>query len=361
MQIKHRKLKWEGREASEHKKPVNELKEWIPLFVRYPWRLHNGGTNKYLDSIVRKALPTDAEYVKDRLDIPVCTATKQFHLFQHRDVFKALVNALKLYVSDIQDQEATLKITEHGQSMWLSFTLDNYQFDQPYQLPFRLEVSGLNTVKAGKALDVRLCWYEPDHNIRFPFGMLSSREVKFKKIKLKKAKAPDSDAFTQDINDFLQGHLDDIKGEKRSYKRWIAAEINQNTLAGWVDNVIDAKWGYQMAARIYQIAMNGHDIQVKEGKIVDMGLFADKPKETPKPSELNQNSSNPKFFEVIDQVPAQFAPVRNAFDVSLVLGWVLSRQTTIPKQLRWVDIPGLMEELVKMDDKLRFQFKDFHA
>lgn len=361
MQIKHKKLKWEGREASEHRKPVKELKEWIPLFVRYPWRLHNGGTNKYLDSIVRKALPTDAEYVKDRLDIPVCTATKQFHLFQHRDVFKALVNALKLYVSDIQDQEATLKITEHGQSMWLSFTLDNYQFDQPDQLPFRLEVSGLNTVKAGKALDVRLCWYEPEYRIRFPFGMLSSQEVSFKKIKRKKAKESDSDSFTQDIYYFLLKHFHDIEGEQRSYKRWIDAELNLRTLDLWVDNVVENKWDYQMAASVYNIAKNGYDIRVKKSEeVIDNGLKTERTKKIPA-SELTQYFNEPYYYERIETAPVKFAPVRNAFDVSLVLGWVLSRQTTIPKQLRWVDIPGLMDELVKMDDKLRFQFKDFHA
>ena len=85
------KLRWEGREATEHTKPVNELLEWIPLFDRTPFKLHNGGTNQYLDMIIRQSLSTDAEYIKDRQDIPVCTATHQYHLFQHRDVFKALV------------------------------------------------------------------------------------------------------------------------------------------------------------------------------------------------------------------------------------------------------------------------------
>ena len=45
------KLRWEGRETTEHTKPVNELLEWIPLFDRTPFKLHNGGTNKYLDVI----------------------------------------------------------------------------------------------------------------------------------------------------------------------------------------------------------------------------------------------------------------------------------------------------------------------
>ena len=197
------KLKWEGREAFVHIKPVKELKEWIPHFKRVPFSLHNGGINKYLDNIIRQALRTDGKYVKDRQDIPVCTATKQYRLFQHRDVFKALVNVLELFVSDIHSQEATLKITDYGESMWISFTLANYQLNEAERLPFLLEVSGLNTIGAGKALDIRLSWYEPTYKTRFPFGMLSSREVNFTKEHRKKAKELDSDTFTEDIHSFL--------------------------------------------------------------------------------------------------------------------------------------------------------------
>ena len=112
------KLKWEGREAIVRTKPVNELKDWIPLFYRVPFKLHNGGTNKYLDMIIRQSLSTDAKYIKDRQDIPVCNASKQYRLIQHRDVFKALVQAVQLVASENQPLEATLNITEYGQHMW---------------------------------------------------------------------------------------------------------------------------------------------------------------------------------------------------------------------------------------------------
>ena len=350
------KLKWEGREALVHIKPVNELKEWIPYFKRVPFSLHNGGINKYLDMIIRQALSTDGEYAKDRQDIPVCNATKQFHLFQHRDVFKALVDALGLYVTDIQSQEATLKITEYGESMWVSFTLANYQLNQAEQSPFMLEVSGLNTVKAGKALDIRLSWYEPRYETRFPYGMLSSQEVNFKKIKRKKAKESDSDIFAQDIYYFLLRHLDHISGERELYKRWIAAEVSQNTLARWIDTTVQDKWNYQLAARAYSIAINGYDIQVKNSEeITDIDQDTEKRKKIP-PSELTRYFSDPHYYVQADQAPEKFAPVKNAFDVSLVLGWVLSRQSAIPNQLRWVDIPELMEKLVAADESLRFLF-----
>ena len=51
------------------------------------------------------------------------------------------------------------------------------------------------------------------------------------------AKESDSDIFTQDIYYFLLRHLHDIEGEQEAYKRWKAAEVNQHTLARWIDTV----------------------------------------------------------------------------------------------------------------------------
>ena len=346
------KLKWEGREAFVHTKPVNELLNWIPHFKRVPFSLHNGGTNKYLDNIIRESLSTDAEFIKDRQDIPVGTATKRYRLVQHRDVFKALVDALKLLVPDIQSHEATLKIKEYGESMWVSFTLVSYQLNKADRYPLVFEVSALNTIVAGKALDVRLSWYEPEDRFRVPYGMLSAKEVTFKKIKLKKEKELDSDIFSNDIHSFLVDNLVHISGERECYNRWKAAEVNQRTLARWIDTVVEKKWNYEIAARTYHIAMEGYDIQVKTLESDDREQ--DSRKEIPPPSELTPNSSQARYYILKNKAPEDFAPARNAFDVSLILGWVLSQQRTIPFQLKWVDISYLMAELVTMDENLRF-------
>ena len=349
------KLKWKGREAFVHIKPVKELIEWIPHFKRVPFSLHNGGINKYLDNIIREALRTDGEYVKDRQDIPVCTATKQYHLFQHQDVFKALVNVLEFYVSDIYSQEATLKITEYGESMWVSFTLANYQLNEAERLPFLLEVSGLNTIVAGKALDIRLSWYEPTYKTRFPFGMLSSREVNYTKEHRKKVTDLDSDAFTEEIHSFLLRHLDYISRERKLYKRWIAAEVSQRTLARWIDTVVEKKWNYEIAARAYNIAINGYDIRVKNSEVItDIDQDTDRREKIPPPSELTQIPIQSRYYVRKNAAPEKFAPAKNAFDLSLILSWIIGQKSTIPFQLKWVDIPELMEKLVAMDESLRF-------
>ena len=352
------KLKWEGRVASVHIKPVNELIEWIPHFDRVPFKLHNGGTNKYLDMIIRQSLSTDAEFIKDRQDIPVCTATKQYHLFQHRDVFKALVDALKLIVSDIYSLNATLKITEYGESMWVSFTLANYQLNEADRFPFRLEVSGLNTIGAGKALDIRLSWYEPTYRTRIPYGMLSAQEVNFKKIRRKKEKELDSNTFSNDIYSFLRTHLEHISGERQLYNRWKAAEVNQHTLARWIDTVVKEKWNYEMAARAYHIAMEGYDIQVKNSENIDIDQDTDTRKKIPPPSELTQSPIQSRYYVRKNAAPEKFAPAKNAFNLSLILSWIISQKSTIPFQLKWVDLPYLMEKLVAADESLRFLFSE---
>ncbi len=353
-------MKWEGREAFIYTEPVSELKKWIPSFDRVPFKLHNGGTNKYLDNIIRQSLSTDAEFIRDRQDIPVGVATKRYHLFQHQDVFQALVGGLrlsKLSDTDIQSLVATLKIKEYGESMWVSFTLANHQLNEASHFPFLLEVSGLNTVLAGKALDVRLSWYEPQYRTRIPFGMLTRQEVKFKKISIKKAKALDSVAFTDEIISFLLTHFDIISGERELYNRWINAEVSQHTLAGWIDMTVKNKWNYELAARAYNIAINGYDIQVKKLADNDNDQDTERRKKYSNPSQLTRYLPAPRFYERKKDAPAKFAPARNAFDVSLALSWLLSQQNTIPKQLKWVEIPELMEALVAADEKLRFSLK----
>ncbi len=348
------KLKWEGREAIVHTKPVNQLLDWIPHFNRVPFKLHNGGTNKYLEMIIRESLSTDGKLIKDRQNIPVCTATKQYHLFQHRDVFKALVDALKLVVSDEMPLEATLKITEYGESMWVSFILENHQLNDAEQYPFFLEVSGLNTIGAGKALDIRLSWYEPKYNTRIPYGWLSAKEVNFKKEHRKKEKELDSDAFTNDIYSFLLTHLVHISGERTYYSRWKEAKITQNTLARWVDKDVLEKWKYEKAARTYHIAMEGYDIQVKTLDNNDDEQVVDSPKMIPPPSELTSDPNKARFYVQKEKAPERFAPSEDAFHLSLILSWITSQETTIPKQLKWTDITYLMDRLVAIDERLRF-------
>ena len=353
------KNKWKGRKASIYTGTVEKIREWIPLFTRTSeWQLVDEGRNKYLDVIIRESLENDAEYIKDRLKIPVCTVTKQYHLFQHRDVFNALVRALKKIISDSESLETTLVITEYGERMWVRFILANFQLNEAERYPMLLEVSALNTVVPGTALDIQLSWYDPDSKARIPYGMLSAHEVNFKKIARKKAKAQDSTIFPE-VNLFLTNHLKQLSRERESYKRWKKAKVSRGALARWIDTVVRRKWRYEEAVRIYHLIIKGRDVEVRRPTNVDEDQKGNNKETLPAPSKLPDGPLPPPSAFCLTKDPAssaaieRFTPARHAFDVSIVLAWIVSRGRTIPDRLRWTDIPELMEALVAEDEQLK--------
>ncbi len=236
--------KWLGRPARTYKGSVEKILEWIPYFTRTSgWQLENEGMNKYLDVIIRQSLENDAEYIKDRLKIPVCTVSKQYHLFQHRDVFEGFTKALKKIISDSEVLKPTLRITEHGERMWCSFTLASFQLKEADRYPMQLEVSAINTVVPGTALDVRLSWYEPESKTRIPYGMLSGYEVdkeNLKKIARKKKTALDSSVFSE-IYAFLERNVDQLSRDREAYKSWREAKVDRETVAHWIDTTVRKK------------------------------------------------------------------------------------------------------------------------
>ena len=277
------KLKWSGRKVLTYREPVGEIQQWIPHFSRVPWRLSNEGSNEYLDVIIREPLENDAKYIKDRVKIPVCTATKRYALFQHQDVFYALVRALERKVSNLRSHRVELKITEYGEHMWVSFVLANFQLNETERYPLRLEVSGLNAIGAGTALDILLSWYEVKSGVRIPYGMVSAHEVDFKKPHRRRKKSVDSDVFAQEIFLFLTEQLEQLSRERKLYQYWKSAEINRGSLAHWVDTIVEKKWGYEEAVRVYHVAMTGQDVKVIDNKNQE----ENRKKRFPVPSKLN--------------------------------------------------------------------------
>lgn len=356
------KNKWKGRKASTYTGPVEKILEWIPFFTRTSgWQLVDEGLNKHLDVIIREPLENDAKYIKDRLKIPVCTVTKQYHLFQHQDVFNALVSTLKIIVSDSDSLGSTLVITEYGERMWIRFTLANFQLNEAERYPMLLEVSGLNTVVPGTALDIRLSWYEPMSKARIPYGMLSAHEVNkvnLKKIARKKEKDSDSTIFSE-VSLFLKRHLEQLSRERESYNYWIEAKVSHGALARWIDTKVRSKWRYEEAVRIYQLIIEGRDVEVIRPANLDREQKGNNTEALPTPSKLPEGPLPfPEAFFVIKDPGysaglERFTPARNAFDVSMVLAWIVCCGRTIPSQLRWTDIPELMDALVVEDEQLR--------
>ncbi len=231
--------------------------------------------------------------------------------------------------------------------MWVNFTLPNYRLNEGENSPIVLVVNGLNSVDATASLDIKLSWVDNDSGIRIPYGMVSGywKQVNFRRKHLKKKKQSetvDSEGiaeFSAEIRGFLTSHLHQLTTEQSRYKRWVEASVSWGQLVGWIDNDLKKKWGLGSAVRAYHIAKTGHDVRVET---------LDKEK------EANIKPIKPSEHEVVlaNEVPYDFAPVENAFHVSQVLGWIASRQGTIPGQLKWMDIPPLMESLLKREKQL---------
>ena len=306
--------------------------------------MDDGGENRYRDLIIREPLNTDSVYIRDRVHIPIKSVSKRYRLVQHRDVFDALAAALGQIVPDVQLLYPKLKLTEYGERMWVNFTLPNYRLNEGENSPIVLVVNGLNSVDATASLDIKLSWVDNDSGIRIPYGMVSGywKQVNFRRKHLKKKKQSETvdsegiEELSAEIRGFLTSHLHQRTTEQSRYKRWVEASVSCKQLVGWIDNDLKKKWGLGSAVRAYHIADSGHDVRVKT---------LDKEKEENiKPSEHK--------VVLADKVPYDFAPVENAFHVSQVLGWIASRQDTIPGQLKWMDIPPLMEALLKREKQL---------
>lgn len=340
-----KKEKWNGRKVDDyHGEPLSKIRQRIPTFKRKDFAMDDGGENRYRDLIIREPLNTDSVYIRDRVHIPIKSVSKRYRLVQHRDFFDALAAALGQIVPDVQSLDPKLKITEYGERMWINFTLPNYRLNEGENSPIVLVVNGLNSVDATASLDIKLSWVDNDSGIRIPYGMVSGywKQVNFRRKHLKKKKQSetvDSEGiaeFSAEIRGFLTSHLHQLTTEQSRYKRWVEASVSCKQLVGWIDNDLKKKWGLGSAVRAYHIADSGHDVRVKT---------LDKEKEENiKPSEHK--------VVLADKVPYDFAPVENAFHVSQVLGWIASRQDTIPGQLKWMDIPPLMEALLKREKQL---------
>ena len=318
MALKLSGKKWSGREVKESKGSISEIRDEIPHFEREPFAIKDGGQNKYLDRIVRKPLNSDSEYIYGRVHIPVTIVSKDYRLIQHRDVFNKLVDALDQFVTDLQSIEVTLEITEYGERMWVHFALANYKLNEGDKYPIVLVVSSLNSVDRTTPLNIKLSWYEPHSKIQIPYGMMSGfwQEVNLKKRHLRKKKHLESsdsegiEELSKEIEQFLTDNLDHLAQERSQYIEWRKAKISREQLINWIDEIVEDLWTLEAAERVKSIAIQGYE------------------------------------------VPYDFAPAKNAFDVSQVLGWIASQQETIDQQLRWLmDIPDLMEDLLKQNPR----------
>ena len=343
-------LKWHSRPVLQGSGKINDLRQDIPRFAAVPFKVEDGGVNKYLNLIVREPLKVNEGYLlqaknQDELEIPVATVSKQYELVQHRRIVEVLETVLNQIGFDSNLLETTLTLSEYGERMWASFTLPEkspYAFDLGSGLHV-LQVNALNSVDKTAALEINLTWYSLDSQT----GMLARQDRRLKKIHVKSRKS-----LEYTIKEFLGKQLRQALGDIRLFQQWFEIEVarekflrtkpTSGQIEQWIDEIVTKKWGIIAAARVYQIAKTGYD-----GKVEEPHQRLETPQGKAKAHEYE--------LHLIERhkVPGAFAPVRNAYDISQVLSWLAKHQGTIQGQLeRMMEIPTLMNSLLRQKKSL---------
>lgn len=340
---------WYGREINSWEGSISELLDKAPDFDQVPYAIANEGVNPNLDMIVRDRLkPHPGELLPstDQVQIPVAIVSKKYQLVQHHQVIRALVCALDKININLSGLKAELCLTEFGERMWFSFTLPAYSFDLPSNMffdpvdeyPLHLTVNALNSVDKTTALEINLFWYR----LVCGNGMVYGDNIEFKEIHRTDSLNPDAiEAFVR-----YQLEREQLKSQHQLLMKWQDAQVSilhlsdakpsSGQIEQWLEKSVSEKWGVHAAARAYHIAKTGCD-----GKFVINTQKGMKKKQV----KFNDLTLDPK---TVTGVPGAFSPVRNAYDISQVLSWLASQQTTVQLQLkRMMDIPELMHALLK--------------
>ena len=180
---------WEGRESTEWKGTIKNLREKIPTFTQEDFCIGKG-INKYQDVIVREPIGAiGSEFDLDlgypeavtRERIPVAAVSNNYsgRLFRGRKQGYKLVNhhefldevlwALASFnacsnITDIESLEATLRLSIYGARMHIEFLVPHYKKDA-----YTLKVTCRNSVDGKFALIINLFLHRIGDSRDIPF------------------------------------------------------------------------------------------------------------------------------------------------------------------------------------------------
>ena len=127
--ILQKELKWHGSPVTTYSGTISEVLTHIPEFDRRPFSASNhkdsANQNSVLDMIIRRPI---LEYDSE---IPVATVSKSYQLIQHRQVIKAIVDALAQVGINHNEVKAELMMSQYGERVGLHIQFpDAYSFDR---------------------------------------------------------------------------------------------------------------------------------------------------------------------------------------------------------------------------------------
>ena len=166
---------WEGRDSTEWKGTIENLREKIPTFTQEAFRIGKG-VNEYQDVIVREPISTaESQYVLDlgydtkpHERIPVAAVSNNYNgrlfrgrkqgykLVNHHKLLDEVLDGLELFnapsnITGVESLEAKLIISIYGARMHIEFLVPHYKKDA-----YTLKVTCRNSVDGIFAIIINL-------------------------------------------------------------------------------------------------------------------------------------------------------------------------------------------------------------
>jgi hypothetical protein len=267
--------------------------------------------NEHLDAIYR--LP----HGDDPYSVPVGVVSTRYALLQHREVAQTAASALAKVGISPSATPAELLLTQYGERMRLRFRLPgSYEFDPGDGHPISLQVELLNSVEGSTRFSANMFW----HRLVCDNGLIIN-------VAHEKTRRHVGEVKLQHLPDFLDFGLQESAKDAQRLSAWQGFRLFQSRIADWADSVLRNQWGFKAAARVYHIALTGHDAEI------DGAYKGHRP--TTVPVRLGGG------------VPGAPRNAANVYDLAQTLAWIAKGRGELKEQVEWRDqIPALLEPML---------------
>lgn len=311
-------FRWGGSQVLRATLSTREILSCLPTFSRSPFGTGDE-VNAYLDVIWREPLANDARR------IPLATVSRQYALLQHTEITAAFLSALEIATAGASARlNADVVLSEYGERMWCTFTLDEQRFDPGDGHPLFLQIRLQNSVDGSSAFGISVRWFRLV--CTNGMGVMVSGDV-LRRVHLS------SRIKVDEIREFIVRRTAEATRTASTFRKWAGEYPAASDLVDWIVREVAEKWGVQSAARILHICRTGYDGRVERGPAG----------ERLSPDELSVRSET--------RVPGAPAVARSIYDVYQALTWVAGRRANIEDQESWgnaaIALIKILEESVK--------------
>ena len=300
----------------------------VPVGQRLPWRWSNKSVMRYLGKVgeLRPLLPIfnrrpgrlgEHEIVTTEThDIVVGRVSRNYSLVQHHELLNALPHTLRDHGYELDELEAELYLTLHGERMELVVYLPSHMATPPDGHALSCRLRCLNSVDRSTALEAELQW----HRQICSNGMFGWAGEPVRRVH----RFGDSLIWVQDR---LCRRFQQLPDDRLYFARLMKIPVRMNELQDWADVFVARKWGKQEAARAFHICRTGIDCIVGH--------------------DFGDQSAHELEVQPTADVPGACAPVSNIYHVGQALSWVASGTDAANKRFsRQSDVPHLLRYLM---------------